>query len=244
MELEVEEGEEDEEGEEEEKEEEREEKEVELEVEEGEEDEEGEEEEEEEKEEEREEEEEGGRSNIEHLKNPGQKIDLGMRASQLSKLQTCLCSQPLTPFSTDIWERPILQPVSYSFTLSETKIVGKIRQGSFPETCTALMGVHYIRKNQLSLHPKPAEAPNGSSESQHAADNHGFFKAPVVVTHAAPCPSAVVKDLHCALVIVRTDTAIDKETNWVLKAGGGNCVCVCGEGEGGRGQIITTDSLE
>ena len=26
---------------------------------------------------------------------------------------------------------------------------------------------------------------------------------------------------------MRTDTAIDNETNWVLKCGGGNCVCVC-----------------
>ena len=59
------------------------------------------------------------------------------------------------------------------------------------------------------------------------ADNHGLFKAPVVITHAAPRPSAVVKDLHCALVIVIIDTAIDNETNWVLKCGGGNCVCVC-----------------
>ena len=61
------------------------------------------------------------------------------------------------------------------------------------------------------------------------ADNHGLFKAPVVVTHAAPHPSGLVQDLHCALVIVRTDTdiAIDNETNWVLKCGGGNCVCVC-----------------
>ena len=69
------------------------------------------------------------------------------------------------------------------------------------------------------------------------ADNHGFFKAPVVVTHTAPRPRGLVEDLHCALVIVKTGSAIEKETNWVLKSGGGNCVCVCvcGGGGGGRG---------
>ena len=72
------------------------------------------------------------------------------------------------------------------------------------------------------------------------ADNHGFFKAPVIITHAAPRPRGLVEDLHCALVIVRTDTTIEEETNWVLKCGGGNCgVCVRvgggGGGKGGRG---------
>ena len=59
------------------------------------------------------------------------------------------------------------------------------------------------------------------------ADNHGFFKTPVVVTHAAPRPTGSVEDLHCTFIIVSTGTAIEEETNWVLKCDGGNCVCVC-----------------
>ena len=93
--------------------------------------------------------------------------------------------------------------------------------------------IQAISRNETkpSLHSKPAEAPNGSSESQHVTDNHGLFKAPVVVTHAAPRSSGPVKDLHCALVILRIDAAIDNKMNWVLKGGGGNCVCVGGWGE-------------